>query len=266
MNPVAARRADAERTILEATLADPMATLAVVVATEGSTYVHAGALALFGAAQVGWLSGGCLEGEIARRAAAASARRGVDWLEIDTRDDEALFSGSATGCRGRLCIALLPLAAFDDWASVARAWLARRGELELAIDGAGEITARCAQAASRALLDVAPMPWPDPASVLRISVVPPPGLIVFGAGPEVDLLVPLLRATGWFVDVVERRPRWLPAARVADRVIECAPAAALASGETRADAALVMHHHFELDREALEALAPQPIAFVGLLG
>jgi len=38
-----------------------------------------------------------------------------------------------------LSYALLPLAAFDDWASVARAWLARRGELELAIDGAGRM-------------------------------------------------------------------------------------------------------------------------------
>ena len=37
--------------------------LAVVMATEGSTYVRAGAMAMFAAddRQLGWLSGGCLE-------------------------------------------------------------------------------------------------------------------------------------------------------------------------------------------------------------
>ncbi len=266
MNETAPRRADAERAILEASLTDRTATLAVVVATEGSTYVHPGALALFGAGQVGWLSGGCLEGEIARRASAAAARRRVDWLEIDTRDDEALFSGSATGCRGRLCIALLPLAAFDDWADVAHAWLARHGELEIEIAGEGRASARCGSAIASARLDVAPTPWADPAAVVRIAIVPPPAVMVFGAGPEAALLVPILRATGWLVDIVERRPRWLPAARVADRVIEQAPVMAVAATRPPADAALVMHHHFERDREALEALALQPIAFVGLLG
>ena len=46
------------------------------------------------------------------------------------------------------------------------------------------------------------------------------------------------------------------------------PAQALATARTH-DAALVMHHHFELDREALEQLggdSGQAIGFVGLLG
>jgi xanthine dehydrogenase accessory factor len=34
----------------------------------------------------------------------------------------------------------------------------------------------------------------------------------------------------------------------------------------RHEVALVMHHNFELDREALQALATSPIGFVGLLG
>ena len=37
-------------------------------------------------------------------------------------------------------------------------------------------------------------------------------------------------------------------------------------GIARSDAALVMHHNFELDREALLALSATAIPFVGLLG
>ena len=104
------------RAVLEASVAalqrGTAATLAVVLETSGSTYVRAGALALFDGegTQVGWLSGGCLEPEIAQRADDASRAGQVDFMEIDTRFDEDLLSGSAVGCRGRLRIALLPLA------------------------------------------------------------------------------------------------------------------------------------------------------------
>nr|WP_254696167.1 XdhC family protein [Lysobacter enzymogenes] len=92
---------------------DP-ATLALVLETEGSTYVRAGAMALFGAreGQVGWLSGGCVEPEIEQRAAEAAAAQGIDWIDIDTRSDEDLFAGSAQAaaaacawpcCRWRAC-------------------------------------------------------------------------------------------------------------------------------------------------------------------
>ena len=41
---------------------------------------------------------------------------------------------------------------------------------------------------------------------------------------------------------------------------------AAAAGEAAADAVLVMHHDFELDREALAALADEAFDFIGLLG
>ncbi|MBR7559337.1 XdhC family protein, partial [Mycobacterium tuberculosis] len=73
--------------------------------------------------QVGWLSGGCLEPELARRAEQVSAAGRVDWIEIDTRSDDDLLSGSALGCRGRLRIALLPLRAMAGIDDVIEAWL-----------------------------------------------------------------------------------------------------------------------------------------------
>ena len=264
----APRFANAERAILEASVAHPGATLAVVVETEGSTYVRPGAMALFGGepAQVGWLSGGCLEPEIARRAAIAATHRRIEWMEIDTRDDEALFSGSAVGCRGRLRVALLPLAAIERWPTVVAAWLSRQGSLDVAIDPEGHIAAQVDTHRVQASVPASPLPWGDAARPLRVSIAPPPVVAIFGSGPETTLLVPLLRSTGWLTTVIETRPRWLPTARAADHVIEDAPARAADSIGAAIDAALVMHHHFELDREALDALAPQPVAFIGLLG
>lgn len=253
---------------LQATAAGMPAALAVVVGTEGSTYVQPGAMALFGedGGQVGWLSGGCLEPEIAECARQAIADTRLRWMEIDTRDDEDLLSGSSLGCRGRLRIALLPLHALEGWASLAEAWLRREGALCLQVDADGAVVAQLGTRQMRWMPAADAVPWPieEP---MAIGVPVPNAVTVFGAGPETAILLPLLRQLGWMTQVVERRARWLAAAAVADHVLDATPrvAAETIDGK-RVDAVLVMHHNFELDREALAALAATDVAYVGLLG
>jgi xanthine dehydrogenase accessory factor len=255
----------------EALQRDEPAALAVVVATEGSTYVRPGAMALFGAeaGQVGWLSGGCLEPEIERRALRAAALQQLDWLEIDTRDDEDLLSGSAVGCRGRLRIALLPLPSLRGWSELVAHWRRDAASLRLTINDNGEVQAAVGRLqqqwklSSSASATDARMSW-------VLDIAPPPTVLVFGAGPETPALLGTLRNLGWLTTLVEQRPRWISRARLADEAIALAPQAALsrlrASPECFFDAALVMHHNFELDREALAALAESNIGFIGLLG
>ena len=90
---------------------------------------------------------------------------------------------------------------------------------------------------------------------------------MFGAGPESPALLPLLRTLGFMTTLVEQRPRWAPLAALADATITATPTAALSKAIARRHGiALVMHHNFELDREALAALADAPVGFVGLLG
>jgi xanthine dehydrogenase accessory factor len=240
------------------------AALAVVVATEGSTYVRCGAMALFGGdTQVGWLSGGCLEPEIERRAQQAARLAQLDWLDIDTRDDEDLLSGSALGCRGRLHIALLPLQSLPGWDGIVQAWLRDSSPLRLDINGDGEVVAVATTQEQRWKLAVAG----TKASAWQLDIAPPPAVLVLGAGPETPTLLPLLRNLGWVTTLVERRSRWRPLAALADVVVEQAPDAALSQLSASAfDAALVMHHNFELDREALAALSWRDIGFIGLLG
>jgi xanthine dehydrogenase accessory factor len=244
------------------------ATLALVLETEGSTYVHPGALALFGArdGQAGWLSGGCIEPEIESLAADAARYGRVEWMDIDTRSDEDLFDGSAIGCRGRLRLALLPLAALRELPALVDEWRRGHGDLRLEIDLNGAMRANVGDLRRPWTLPVATPPWLGRgANAWRLEIARPPSVLVFGAGPESPALLPLLRTLGWVTSVVERRPRWSAQAALADSVIARAPAQALSTTRPH-DAALVMHHHFELDREALEALAASDIGFVGLLG
>lgn len=242
--------------------------LALVVDTEGSTYVRAGGMALFGPPpqQWGWLSGGCLEPEIAERAAAADRDSRLAWMDIDTRDDEDLLSGSALGCRGRLHIALIPLRLLPGWPALVRAWRQRQGALVLQLQADGALTARVGELREHWRLTAEPPPWPVTAT-MQVPIAPPPAVVVFGGGPETPALLPLLRQSGWITHLIERRPRWLPMREMADDAIETTPSSAAKTvADGRFDAALVMHHHFELDREALAMLADTAIPFIGLLG
>lgn len=245
------------------------AVLALVLETEGSTYVRAGAAALFGGGPepVGWLSGGCLEPQIAARAAEAAAARHLHWLELDTRDDEDLIGGSAPGCRGRLRLALLPLATLPGWHDIVDAWFAGGEALIVEISERGGVRAQLGASSTEWKLPAPPCPWTPASPQWDLPYPAPARVAVFGAGPETPMLLPLLRSLGWKTLLVERRARWRSQAELADAWLSLAPADALAQPEVAtAQVALVMHHHFEFDRETLEALAPGAIAFVGLLG
>ena len=266
----------ANRVVIEAALSAVRgripATLALVVDTSGSTYVRRGALALFAAnsLQVGWLSGGCLEAEIARRADHAAANARIEWMEIDTRDDEDLFAGSAVGCRGRLRLVLLPLLAMPGWQELAETWITVAGPLGISVSGSGALSCRIADMEATWTLPSAFAGWQEDESANAawdIELPAPPAVLVFGAGPETALLVPLLRALGWMTSLIESRPRWESNAGLADHCLTARPERAMAMIESDSfAAALVMQHNFELDHEALQVLATTSIPFIGLLG
>lgn len=239
--------------------------LALVLETEGSTYAGVGDMVLFDDdLQVGWLSGGCLEPQLAKRARDVADSGRIDWVEIDTRSDDDILAGSALGCRGRLRIAMLPLRSMPGVDALVDAWVHTGVSLRTNIGAEGSVAFAAGSQRAQWSLDTHGQHWSGDATSWRLSLPRLPRLLILGAGPETPMLIPLLRELGWWVCLAERRARWSGVGSAADARLQTAPAAALHDAE--ADAVLVMHHDFELDREALDALAATAIDFIGLLG
>ncbi|AWH49709.1 XshC-Cox1-family protein [Stenotrophomonas sp. SAU14A_NAIMI4_5] len=236
------------------------AVLAIVVQTEGSTYSRAGTCVLFaGDEQIGWLSGGCLEPELARAACRVAAEGQLCWVKIDTRDDDALFSGNAVGCRGCQWIALLPLHELPGLADCLDVWLQGRDTLRLSLATKGLVEGRCAGSSFCTQLPVLKSDEAIETSAWRLQWHRPPLVQLHGAGPEALTLVPMLEHQGWLIQIVEPRRAWqarLPALQQTNEE----------QADRQVDAALVMHHNFELDLDALRLLARSRIPFIGLLG
>ncbi len=246
-------------------LDDDPAVMALVIATSGSTYVKPGTVIALQASgqRTGWLSGGCLEATLEADAHSAAESGRAALIAYDTREEFDRWTGN--GCRGLVQVLLLPLALLDGVEALFDDWLAGDGAL---IWQAQAGVGVCARLGDRERV------WPIDGEVFSsnndpwsVSIAPAPRVLVFGAGPESDLLLPALRQLGWQVDLVERRPRWLSRTPLADQHHLSAPLAAAAHLDLHHyRAALVMNHDFELDREALSLLAPSSLPWIGLLG
>jgi len=257
--------------------------LAIVTATEGSTYQKPGALVLLDASGVraGVISGGCLEPELELKARDVLAQKRAQLAEFNTQSDEDLVFGSGIGCRGRMWVLLLPQTARSTVPLLQALQVSQQAGLALTIelDGAGDIGAGRAQTMQQqwswtsAGTD-SPTPHATEASEIstatrRLHIAAPSRVLLLGAGPETPSLIACARQMGWQSWVVEHRGRWSQLAHraAADHVIELAPLAARSQLQTtHFDAALVMSHNFSTDLAHLRFLAQSEIAYVGLLG
>ncbi|HSX61525.1 MAG TPA: XdhC family protein [Tahibacter sp.] len=236
------------------------AVLAVVVATEGSTYRKPGALILLPqqGVRIGWLSGGCLEAELEHAAARVAADGRAHHLRLDTRSDDDLVFGSSSGCRGVVELMLLPL---DESAPLLAALRslerAQALALDLGTDGSGVADDGTQRWEWRATAPATDRRW-------SLRLIAPKRLLLLGAGPESRPLLRLAHLLGWSVEAVETRARWFDALAAADALH--ANVEALALPRTRFDAAVVMSHHYSRDRDFLNYCADSAIPWVGLLG
>jgi xanthine dehydrogenase accessory factor len=294
---------EVSRIIEEADRAEASGTtviLATVVRAEGSTYRRAGARLLLSEERwlAGGVSGGCVEGDLLKRAFHRTAA-GPSLVEYDTRADDDAAWGRALGCNGLLEIwlerlraddAVHPIRTLRRWrdrgiagvlVTLVRRALADTGA-RLALDAAGEMVttihepglAARVEAAARAALaarrsSVATVAAESGSALAFLEYVPAPQrLIVFGEGHDVPPLVAWARALGWRTAVVASRRTAATEGPVrADEVVVCAPAALRERVEIRPeDAALVMTHNLDHDGLLLGALLEAPPAYVGVLG
>jgi xanthine dehydrogenase accessory factor len=243
--------------------ADERAVLVVVLETVGSTYRKPGAMLLRGGPTcVGWLSGGCLEAELELIANAVLAEDRARVHDFNTLGDDDLLFGSASGCRGRITLLLLPV---NGRSTIVKALLCLENgaaslRLDLGADGSGTAQSQTGQWEWSVAHPTRGQRW-------SMQIAAPPRLLLLGAGPEACSLIHHAQELGWNVEAVEHRGRWRDHAQRADVLSDAAPEHAW-SGlcADRFAAAVVMGHHYTNDLCHLQHLAKTPIGYVGLLG
>ena len=281
--------------------------VAVVSHAEGSTYSKPGALMLFAAdgRQAGLLSGGCLEGDLADRAARVMQTGLPEVVHYDARDvEQDVLFGLAFGCEGLLRIHLLPLGTqqgYEPLATLAAATAAGQGVvwgLFTAGPRNGQVLVATAALQAHTPLNGWTLPGGHAAlaggvaagvpggvpggmaadeELLLLRMAPVPRLLLLGAGAEAPALAAGALALGWQVTVLDHRASWASPARFTagvevrtldprEPIAAVAPAMPVGAVLPAADAAVVMAHHLEVDAAWLARLAETQSPWIGLLG
>lgn len=250
---------------------EPMA-LATIVATRGSTYRRAGARLLIPATgdPIGNISGGCLEGDVARIGREVIGSGVPRTLEFDlTADDDAVW-GYGLGCNGAIELFVEPTA--GALASVAALRSGRGACLVTPLTGpdAGSHRFQADGAAAAALRDGAPRVEEVAGErVFYEPLLPSLRLLVCGAGHDAIPLVRQAAELGWRVVVADVRgalltPERFPGAAEFSSSDPEAAAEALAPDERTA--AVLMSHNYLRDIAYLRSLLDAPLAYLGVLG
>ncbi len=244
-----------------------VAALATLVSVEGSSYRRPGArlLVFSGGRRVGSISGGCLEDDIILRANRVLRSGRPEIVTYDTTGENDIVWGVGLGCRGIVAIFIEPIpVARPRWISVVTENQAARKitRLVVAIDEA------LAERRATYVENDAPLAT-GATRVFEQLILPPPSLILFGAGDDAQPLVRLAHEVGWHVTVVDSRAAYATAARFPEADAIVVAMSDELGGELKIDGetfAVLMTHRFAEDEKLLRKLLPRPLAYLGVLG
>jgi xanthine dehydrogenase accessory factor len=256
--------------------------VATVVGIEGSAYRRPGARMILtrSGERAGTVSGGCLEGEIVRKAwwlteNGAAIQRYSSFFD----DDGDMPYG--LGCGGTVIVllergepAVRTLHALRSTIEERRPWVvvtdtsAETPGTVLLLNDAGEIAWRRASVGNAAEIAADALNARSSRSVANFFVeylAPPPSVFVFGAGDDAKLLVDFMAELDWHVTVADGRAQMIRPDRFPQAASVIGLDAALGAA-AQADAAVVMTHSYDQDRQILRALLPLHLKYVGILG
>ncbi|MBC8143801.1 MAG: XdhC family protein [Armatimonadetes bacterium] len=276
------------------------AVLATVVEVCGSTYRRAGARLLI--SRQGWtaggISGGCLEGDVLRKAWWRTEATGYALVTYDstTDEDDEMAWGLGLGCNGvvRVLLERVPAAPSEAFAFLRRSLEARRGGAFATVyesstgesvgqrfwyDEAGgslvgvewrdelqaDADAVIRERASRNV--VYTLASGETVSVFWEAIVPPVSLILYGTGQDTLPVIRLAKELGWHVTVVAPRSSQ-NAATLAARFAQAdsVRATVAESVDTSGAAVLLMTHQYLDDLALLPTVLRSSAAYVGVLG
>jgi xanthine dehydrogenase accessory factor len=267
------------------------AALATVVRVRGSAYRHEGAKLAVAedGSSAGNVSGGCLEQDVREVALLVIRTNEPQLKSYCSSADEIAAWDLGVGCEGQVDVYVEPaearprertlLEARSPFAVATAIGMRDAGcgmRLIATHDGAegdlgGVELNRLATARARSLLLAGESSIHEIAgrSVFIDVFVPPPQLVVFGAGDDARPLARFAADVGFRVVVVDRRPGYLTRDRFPG-----AAALVESAGDGLAEAllldpecyAVVMNHNFADDQAYLRALLKTPVAYIGMLG
>lgn len=279
--------------------------LATVVHVEGSAYRQAGARMLVDAHgnMTGAISGGCLEGDALRKALYALELGQNKLVTYDTRDEDDAVIGAQLGCNGVIQVLFEPVfpAQADNPVELLRKAVSSEGNWVIAC--LFYLSKTHSQPGTRLLFDASGLATgaaDDPALLDRLRmdvgevltrrqsqfisyqtgnqelraflelIMPPPLLVLVGAGNDAQVLSQMAVLLGWDVYVVDGRPTHANADRFvsACQVLVSKPEQLLAHIPLREQTAFVlMTHNYPYDLAVLRLLLDRPAtAYIGLLG
>ena len=275
--------------IRQARAAGEPAALATVVRVKGSAYRREGTRMFVrqnGTYECS-LSGGCLEPTVAEAAARVIATGEPVIVSYDLADDSVW--GLGIGCSGAVDIRIERLE--DD--AITHGWLTilERGDAAVLVTPLSGVSGRMIvggvgvigglsdagveqEATGRARERLrAPYPASGPESIGGAEVfyeitMPPPDLVIFGAGHDAAPVAQLAWMLGFAVTVVDVREAFLAPDRFPGATLACAHFSQFADRvKPRAGAfMLVMNHHVERDQESLRFSLESDAVYIGVLG
>ncbi len=279
--------------------------LATVVHVSGSAYRGAGARMLVDAhgRMTGAISGGCLEGDALRKALHALDQGRNKLVTYDTTDEEDAVIGAQLGCNGVIQVLFEPLDTSDADNPIELLRRANEGGSPQAliclfdlqkspsqpgtrrlIDGQGllsgkiedaDLTAQIQSESAQAIQNRQSQFVVFQAAGKEIHafievMLPPPALVLVGAGNDAQVLAQMAEVLGWDITIVDGRPTHAKAERFgsACQVIVSKPEHVLeALPEARETAFVLMTHNYNYDLAVLKLLLTRPHTYyIGILG
>lgn len=261
------------------------AALVTLIRVSGSSYRRPGArLLLDGRGEyAGTISGGCLETELTRKAT-WMVRDGAVVERYSTMFDDTVEIPFGLGCGGVVDLLVEPvdtpecralIEAMEDSLngkeSTVVTWLPGEGKsLRRVVLGADGSVVFASDDLSGAKIDCAKNLLAGGSYEGRFveELRAPQRLFVLGAGDDAKPLVSMATLLGWNVTVADGRGQLARSERFpeAERVVALGEAGAAGLGIRRDDAAVLMTHSYEQDREILASLLPVAPGYMGLLG
>ncbi len=263
--------------------------LATIYKTSGPCYRKSGAMMLFSSQgeQLGMLSGGCLESDIAINARKVMQSGKSMLVCYDGSDEDDVSFHLGIGCGGTVYIMLQQISTKNGYLSLIQVHGALKqrisGYYYQSIVGDNAITDQAierahfeagkiddiAASASLVKLPKNDVTNPNNNNWLATPIVPQPHLLIVGGGIDAQPLVNIAKQLGWQVSIWDPRPA---NARkeyfsTVDHIIKT-DVSALSQfvAEHNVNAAVLMSHNITIDAQALQALAATKLQYLALLG